>query len=100
MAQFPALRVRMTPNGVMSWSLNIRDAKGERRRFDVGRGLGLAEARRKAEELRRQIRDGADPAAEKTAKRRRAKAASLGIGTLGSVVAAYFESGPGKSSTK
>ena len=45
----PGLRVRLTPAGTRSWSLNIR-ANGKMRRFDVGRGLGLAEARLKAEE--------------------------------------------------
>ena len=92
----PGLRVRMSPGGVMTWSLNIRDAKGERRRFDVGQGLGLAAARDKAEKLRRQIRDGKDPTAEKRAARERTKAAKAGIGTFESVVTAYFENGPGK----
>jgi integrase len=91
----PGLRVRMTPNGVMSWSLNVRDAKGERRRFDVGRDLGLAAAREKALDLRRQIHDGADPTASKRAARARASDARSGIGTFGSVIATYFEAGPG-----
>lgn len=59
-------------------------------------GLGLAEARRKAEDARRQIADGVDPAAAKTAARDRRKAAAEGQGTLGSVIAAYYEVGPGK----
>jgi len=80
----------------MTWSLNIRDARGERRRFDVGQGLRLAAARDKADKLRRQIRDGKDPTAEKKTARDRAKAAQAGIGTFGSVVTAYFETGPGK----
>jgi integrase len=92
----PGLRLRVTPAGVTTWSMNVRDAKGGRRRFDVGQSLGLAAAREKAENLRRQIRDGQDPAAEKTAARARAKAAQLGIGTFGSIVTAYFETGPGK----
>ena len=45
--------------GTRAWSLNIRDSKGVRRRFEVGSGLSLAEARRKAEDLRRNIRGGA-----------------------------------------
>ena len=56
----------------------------------------LAEARRKAENARRQIADGVDPAAAKTAARERRKAAAEGHGTLGSVIAAYYEVGPGK----
>jgi integrase len=92
----PGLRVRMSPTGIVTWSLNIRDARGVRRRFDVGQGLGLAAARDRAEKLRRQIRDGKDPTADKRAARDRAKAAQVGIGTFGSVITAYFESGPGK----
>ncbi len=92
----PGLRVRMSPGGTITWSLNINDARGQRRRFDVGQGLGLAEAREKAEKLRQHIRDGKDPTAEKKAMRDRAKAAQLGIGTFGSVVTGYFDAGPGK----
>jgi integrase len=91
----PGLRVRMTPNGVMSWSLNIRDAKSVRRRFDIGRGLGLAEAREEAGDLRRLVRGGADPTAEKKAARERAKDSQLGIGTFGSIIATYYKTGPG-----
>jgi hypothetical protein len=54
----PGLRVRIFPNGSRTWSLNIRDSSGVRRRFDVGNGLGLADARRKAEDLRGAIREG------------------------------------------
>jgi integrase len=89
------LRVRLTPNGTKTWSLSVR-VNGERRRLNLGEGLGLAEARRKAQDTRRQIADGVDPAAAKTAARDRRKAAAEGHGTLGSVIAAYFEAGPGK----
>jgi integrase len=91
----PGLRVRLTPNGTLTWSLSVR-VNGERRRLNLGEGLGLAEARRKAEDTRRQIADGVDPAAAKTAARDRRKAAAEGRGTLGSVIAAYFAVGPGK----
>ena len=90
----PGLRLRVTPAGTRSWSLNIF-AAGVMRRFDVGTGLGLAEARKRAEELRRQIREGADPTAERRATRVRAKAAKEGTGTFGAVIDAYFSSGPG-----
>jgi hypothetical protein len=53
----PGLRVRLTQNGTMTWSLSAR-INGERRRLNIGEGLGLAEARRRAEEARRQIADG------------------------------------------
>lgn len=92
----PGLRVRMSPAGVMTWSLNIRDSGGRRRRFDVGQGLGLAAARDRAKQMRQRVREGEDPAAEKKAKRERAQAARAGIGTLGSVVTVYFETGPGR----
>ncbi len=91
----PGLRVRLTPNGTMTWSLSVR-VNDERRRLSLGEGLGLAEARRKAEDARRQIAEGVDPAAAKAAARDRRKAAAEGHGTLGSVIAAYFEAGPGK----
>ncbi len=88
------LRLRVTPAGTRTWSLNIR-AAGVMRRFDVGAGLGLAEARRKAEDVRRQVREGIDPTAGRRALRARAKAAERGIGTFGAVIDAYFATGPG-----
>src|SRR5258708_1609040 len=83
--QIPGLRVRVHPSGARTWSLNIRDANGTRRRFDVGTGLRLAEARRKAEELRRMVREGVDPTSERRAARQRAQAARDGVGTLGAL---------------
>jgi integrase len=90
----PGLRVRITPAGTRSWSLNIR-AQGKMRRFDVGRSLGLAEARIKAEDLRRKIKDGADPTAEKRSSHQRTQLASQGIGTFDAIVEAYFTTGQG-----
>jgi hypothetical protein len=91
----PGLRVRILPNGTRSWSLNIRDAKGERRRFEVGSGLGIADARKKAEDLRRAVRAGADPTAERRGAHQRAKAARDNVGTLRGLVEHYFSKGPG-----
>ena len=65
------------------------------RRFDVGRSLGLAEARLKAEDLRRKIKDGADPTAEKRTRHQRTQLASQGIGTFNAIVEAYFTTGQG-----
>lgn len=90
----PGLRLRVTPAGTRSWSLNIR-VSGVMRRVDVGAGLGLAEARKKATELRRRISEGADPTAEKRAARRQAKDAHAGVGTLAALVDQYFTNGPG-----
>jgi integrase len=91
----PGLRVRILPSGTRTWSLNIRDSRGVRRRFDIGAGLGLAEARRKAEELRRAVREGADPTTERRVARQRAHAAKMGVGTLGALLESYFVHGPG-----
>jgi integrase len=66
-----------------------------RRRFDLGSGLGLAEARRKAEDVRRAVRDGADPTTERRAARQRAQAARDGEGTVGALLDTYFTKGPG-----
>ena len=90
----PGLRLRVTPAGTRTWSLNIR-ASGVMRRFDVGSGFGLAEARKKAEDLRRKIREGADPTLGRRVLRARAKAAEEGIGTFGAMIDAYFSTGPG-----
>jgi integrase len=92
------LRVRVLPNGTHSWSLNIRDGKGVRRRFEVGSGLGLSAARGKAEDLRRSVRAGGDPTAERRAARQRAKAARENVGTLGGLLGHYFTKGPGAKS--
>jgi integrase len=88
------LRLRVTPTGSKTWSLNIR-ANGVMRRFDVGKELGLADARKKAATLRQQISDGGDPTAEKREQRSRAVSAKLGIGTFEAVIDAYFADGNG-----
>jgi integrase len=90
----PGLRLRVSPSGNRSWSLNMR-ANGVMRRFDVGNSLGLAEARERAEVLRRQIKDGADPTKERRANRAQAIAANKGIGTFEAVIEAYFNDGAG-----
>ena len=90
----PGLRFRVTPAGTRSWSLNIR-TNGKMRRFQVGQNLGLSEARSKAEELKVKIKNGADPTAEKRARREKAKLALDGIGTMGALVGWYFQNGRG-----
>ena len=79
----------------MSWSLNVR-VQGTRRRIALGRGLRLAEARRKAEGARAAIAKGEDPSAARRASVGHRKAAQAGVGTLGSVIAAYYDQGPGE----
>jgi integrase len=86
----PGLRVRISRGG-RYWSLNIRNSKGERRRFDVGDDLSLAEARRRAETLKQAIKQGADPTGERRDARQRVRDARAGIGTFASVIDAYFD---------
>jgi integrase len=86
----PGLRVRISRGG-RYWSLNIRNLKGERRRFDVGDDLSLAEARRRADTLKQAIKRGADPTGERREARQRVKDAKVGIGTFGSAINAYFD---------
>jgi hypothetical protein len=69
--------------------------EGVRQRIAVGKGLGLAEARREAEQIRAAIARGEDPMGARRARKARRKAAAQGIGTLGSIIAAYYEQGPG-----
>jgi integrase len=69
--------------------------EGVRQRIAVGKGLGLAEARREAEQIRAAIARGEDPTGARRARKARRKAAGQGIGTLGSVIASYYEQGPG-----
>ena len=88
----PGLRVTRTAAG-LSWGLSVR-VKGARRWIRVGVGIGLAEARRRAERLRRDIADGKDPAAEHAAEKQRQRDAVKGLGTLRGVTAAYFEHRP------
>jgi integrase len=92
----PGLRVRISVGGRF-WSLNIRNANGERRRFDVGANLTLAEARRRAETLKQAIKQGSDPTGNRREARQRLKNAKAGIGTLGSIIEAYFDRGDGGS---
>jgi integrase len=90
----PGLRVRVSVSGRF-WSLNIRNANGQRRRFDVGANLTLAEARRRAETLKQEIKQGSDPTGSRRETRLRLKNAKAGIGTFGSVIEAYFDRGDG-----
>jgi integrase len=88
----PGLRVTRTAAG-LSWGLSVR-VKGARRWIKVGVGIGLAEARRRAERLRQDIADGKDPAEEHAAAKQRQRDAVRGLGTLRGVMNAYFEHRP------
>ena len=92
----PGLRIRITPAGTKTWSLNMR-AHGVMRRFEVGSELGLSDARAKALDLRKLIKEGADPTQDRRNKRLQATSAKIGIGTLESVIDAYFSSPSGRA---
>ena len=91
----PGLRVTLSPYGEITWSLSVR-VHSVRRRIAIGKNLKLAEARRKAEQMRQQIANGEDPTETHKTITERRKAASLGFGTLRSVIKNYYETGPGK----
>ena len=93
----PGLRVRNV-SGERVWSLFVVPPKAAtKRRFEVGRGLSLAEARAQGAELRKHIREGRDPTSEKKVAKARARAATEGVGTLKALVDAYYSTGPGAS---
>lgn len=73
------LMLVVKPSGARSWLLRIQ-AYGKRREFGLGSAsdVSLADARQKADELRRQYRSGLDPVALKRA----AKAEADGIPTF------------------
>jgi Arm DNA-binding domain len=77
----PGLRVRLSPSGEKSWSLSARIG-GTRRRVALGKNLGLAEARRKAEHTRSAIAKGENPADLRKALLARRKAATEGVGAV------------------
>jgi integrase len=90
----PGLRLRMLPSGDRTWSLNMR-AKGKMRRFSVGSGLGLAEARRLAEVMRQDIRRGADPTAERRAQRAAVATPGAEPESFAEIIERYYGEGPG-----
>jgi integrase len=85
----PGLRVRKTAQG-LSWALSVRFA-AKRKRFAVGMGLTLAEARRAASSMRLEVAEGRDPTAARKERRERQKDAAGGLGTVRSVIDLYFE---------
>ncbi len=81
-ADVAGLTLRVTSDGVKTWSLMYRH-HGRKRRLTLGRfpDLGLADARRRATEERGRIVGGIDPAAEKQDERAK----------FGDTVGALFE---------
>jgi integrase len=92
----PGLRVRLSPRGALRWSLSVM-VDGKRRRIALGGGkpMSLAEARKVGNEIRHKIASGEDPTAAKFASKRRRTDAALGVKTLQSVLATFYDEGPG-----
>jgi integrase len=61
------LAFRVTANGARSWSFRFRDAGGKQTRATLGGypSVGLLDARRIAEEMRREVSQGGNPVARK-----------------------------------
>jgi integrase len=88
----PGLRLRVTPAGMRSWVLGMRDREGKARRFPLGEfpALGIAEARERARQMRQGVRyDKADPIADRRREHAVAAAAARGEGTLRALLDAY-----------
>ena len=72
-ARVSGLFLRVTSSGHKSWGVDYR-FQGKRRRFMIGPwpSVEVDEARIAAESVKRQVREGVDPAAEKRAAKRQA----------------------------
>jgi integrase len=70
------LMLRITPNGIRTWVLSCRDYHSRYRMFSLGAypAIGLSAARIAARSLREDVRRGADPTAEKRARKQEARA--------------------------
>lgn len=87
----PGLRLRLSHGGTASWVLGCRDALGKPRRFVLGAypAVGLAVARDLARARREEVRQGADPIAQRREERRKAEAASRDPATLAALLLSY-----------
>jgi len=86
------LRLRVTPSGARTWIWVGRDQEGKARRFVLGHHptMGISDARAAAGAMRGKVqRDGADPVADGQRKRREARDAAVGIGTLAALLDLY-----------
>jgi integrase len=85
------LWLRISKTGIKTWTLRARDHTGRLRSFVLGHHpeLGLSEAREAARKLRVQVRDGADPTAQRRAAGTLQPASPSPVDTLHAVLAIY-----------
>jgi integrase len=89
------LWLRVTPTGLRSWSLVLRDPVGKLRRHQLGLypAVGIAAAREAARRQRHAVTvEGADPTADRRQRRTVAVETAAGIGTLKAAIEAYGNS--------
>ena len=86
----PGLRLRAGERSV-SWSLSVRLKNGQRTRITLGAwpGMGIADARRLAQDKKREIAEGVDPNATKRAAARAAEQAAKSRRSLSEVLDQY-----------
>jgi hypothetical protein len=89
------LELGISPSGLQTWSLRMRDPSGRLRRFVLGHlpTMTPAAGRKAARSLHPQVAVGHDPIAEKRAKRVAGAELRAGIGTVGALIAEYERSG-------
>jgi integrase len=83
------LCLRITPNGVCTWSWRGRDSNGRPRRFTLGHypAIGLAEARKLTRTMAENVRRGGDPV--RSVREQRAKARAPAGQTLNDLLDLY-----------
>lgn len=86
----PGLRIRAGERSV-SWSLSVRLKNGQRTRITLGAwpGMGIADARKAAQDARRVIDAGGDPNAQKREAARKAEQAAKSRRSLADVLDQY-----------
>jgi integrase len=97
------LRMRLTPAGARTWIWGGRDQDGKPRRIVVGHhpAMGISEAREAAGAMRGKVQQaGADPIAEARKRRKAARDAAEGVGTLAALLDLYGGPKPVKQATE